>query len=69
MLDDSTDESVEVAANIVAEAAEKTGLDIQHIRRDERVGFRGWSAVVRNESGEGEFIAIFDADFLPEGFF
>ncbi len=65
VLDDSTDESVEVAANIIAEL-QKTGLDIQHIRREERVGFKAGALSYGMELAKGEFIAIFDADFLPE---
>ena len=65
VLDDSTDESVEVAANIVAEL-QKTGLVIQHIRREERVGFKAGALSYGMNLAKGEFIAIFDADFLPE---
>ncbi|MCB0755926.1 MAG: glycosyltransferase, partial [Flavobacteriales bacterium] len=65
VLDDSTDESVEVAANIIAELRE-TGLDIQHIRRSDRTGFKAGALAFGLEIAKGEFIAIFDADFLPE---
>ena len=65
VLDDSTDESVEVAARIIEELRE-TGLDIQHIRRKERAGFKAGALAFGLQQAKGEFIAIFDADFLPE---
>ena len=65
VLDDSMDESVEVAAKIIAELRE-TGLDIQHIRRKDRTGFKAGALAHGLEVGKGGFIAIFDADFLPE---
>ena len=43
-----------------------TGLDIQHIRRPDRVGFKAGALQFGLEMAKGEFIAIFDADFLPK---
>ena len=68
VLDDSTDETVDVAAKLVSEIS-KLGLDIQHIRRSERVGFKAGALAYGLEQAKGEFIAIFDADFLPEKVF
>lgn len=65
LLDDSTDETVEIIAKKVQAMAAK-GLDIQHIRREDRVGFKAGALQYGTEICKGEFIAIFDADFLPE---
>ncbi|CAM1358652.1 Glycosyl transferase family 2 [Tenacibaculum litoreum] len=65
VLDDSTDESVESTA-IQIEELQKTGLDIQHIRRENRQGFKAGALKEGLKTAKGEFIAIFDADFLPK---
>lgn len=65
VLDDSTDESVIETARLVKELQEK-GIDIQHIRRTNRQGFKAGALKEGLEVAKGEFIAIFDADFLPE---
>ncbi len=64
VLDDSTDESViSTAAHI--EKLQATGLDIQHIRREDRSGFKAGALKEGLKIAKGEFVAIFDADFLP----
>lgn len=64
VLDDSTDESVvSTAAHI--QKLQKTGLDIQHICRKDRSGFKAGALKEGLKIAKGEFIAIFDADFLP----
>ncbi|WP_028891761.1 cellulose synthase family protein [Tenacibaculum sp. 47A_GOM-205m] len=65
VLDDSTDESVESTAKQIAEL-QKTRLDIQHIRRENRQGFKAGALKEGLKTAKGEFIAIFDADFLPK---
>ena len=65
VLDDSTDESVISTAKQIKEL-QKTGLDIQHIQRENRVGFKAGALKEGLKTAKGEFIAIFDADFLPE---
>ena len=64
VLDDSTDESFEVAAKRIAEL-QAEGLDIQHIKRPERVGYKAGALAYGLEIAKGEFVAIFDADFVP----
>src|SRR5690606_21908090 len=65
VLDDSTDDTVtDTAARI--EELQKTGLDIQHIRRENRKGYKAGALKEGLAIAKGEFIAIFDADFLPE---
>jgi cellulose synthase/poly-beta-1,6-N-acetylglucosamine synthase-like glycosyltransferase len=65
VLDDSTDESVELTRGLV-EDLKSDGLDIVQIRRKKRVGFKAGALKEGLTSAKGEFIAIFDADFLPQ---
>ncbi|MEZ4969465.1 MAG: glycosyltransferase family 2 protein [Flavobacteriaceae bacterium] len=64
VLDDSTDDSVLDTAKRV-KALQETGLDIQHIRRTNRQGYKAGALKEGLDKAKGEFIAIFDADFLP----
>ncbi|UWX54584.1 glycosyltransferase family 2 protein [Maribacter litopenaei] len=64
VLDDSTDDSVAATAQRISELQE-TGLDIQHIRRTDRTGFKAGALKEGLKIAKGEFIAIFDADFMP----
>ncbi|WP_196890770.1 cellulose synthase family protein [Aureivirga marina] len=65
VLDDSTDESVEITAKKVHKLKE-LGFDISHICRVDRVGFKAGALKEGLEIAKGDYIAIFDADFLPE---
>ncbi|HET8855184.1 MAG TPA: glycosyltransferase [Salinimicrobium sp.] len=64
VLDDSTDESVEIIASITQELREK-GLNFIHIRRKNRIGFKAGALREGLKSAKGEYIAVFDSDFLP----
>lgn len=64
VLDDSTDDSVNDTAERIR-LLQETGLDIQHIRRENREGFKAGALKEGLKIAKGEFIAIFDADFLP----
>lgn len=65
VLDDSTDETVHSTKAHVEKLA-ATGLDIKHITRTNRVGFKAGALKEGLEIAKGEYIAIFDADFLPK---
>jgi len=65
VLDDSTDETVITTKAHVNKLA-ATGLDIKHITRTNRQGFKAGALKEGLEVAKGEFIAIFDADFLPD---
>ena len=65
VLDDSTDESVIITANKITEL-QKAGLDIKHIQRKNRKGFKAGALKEGLKIAKGDFIAIFDADFLPK---
>ena len=64
VLDDSTDETTEVIAGKVS-CLQQRNINIQHIRRTNREGFKAGALKHGLEVAKGEFIAIFDADFLP----
>lgn len=64
VLDDSTDETTEIVSNIVKQK-QAEGFDIKHIRRGTREGFKAGALKYGLEKAKGEFVAIFDADFIP----
>jgi len=64
VLDDSTDETIDIVGNIV-QHYQKNGFDIKHVRRSSRVGFKAGALKEGLKTARGEFIAIFDADFIP----
>ncbi|MEH6535084.1 MAG: cellulose synthase family protein [Psychroserpens sp.] len=65
VLDDSTDETVKTTREQI-EKLQATGLDITHITRTDRSGFKAGALKEGLKIAKGEFIAIFDADFLPQ---
>jgi cellulose synthase/poly-beta-1,6-N-acetylglucosamine synthase-like glycosyltransferase len=64
IIDDSTDETVEISKRKVAEYKAK-GFDIKMVQRNDRVGYKAGALKHANESAKGDYLAIFDADFLP----
>ncbi len=64
VLDDSTDETRQVARECV-ERHQRAGLPIFYLHRDNRVGFKAGALAQGLLSATGDFVAIFDADFLP----
>ena len=64
VLDDSTDETVEVAREVV-ERYRALGHDIVYIHRTDRTGYKAGALDNGLKTAKGEFIAIFDADFTP----
>jgi len=64
VLDDSTDDTREVVAEAVA-AQHRRGVDIHHIHRTDRTGFKAGALKAGLEQAAGELIAVFDADFVP----
>ena len=63
VLDDSTDETVSIIADKVAQL--KGIVNIKHIHRTNRAGFKAGALKEGLAKASGELIAIFDADFLP----
>jgi cellulose synthase/poly-beta-1,6-N-acetylglucosamine synthase-like glycosyltransferase len=68
VLDDSTDETRGVAELAVRRLAAQ-GHDIKYIHRTNRVGFKAGALEEGLKVARGEFVAIFDADFIPTGDF
>jgi cellulose synthase/poly-beta-1,6-N-acetylglucosamine synthase-like glycosyltransferase len=64
VLDDSTDETQYLAARLVRQYAAQ-GLNIQHVHRSDRLGFKAGALREGLATATGEYIAIFDADFVP----
>ncbi len=65
VLDDSIDDTTEIAAKAVDEAC-RQGFDVELIHRTDRTGFKAGALVNGMKTAKGEFIAIFDADFTPK---
>lgn len=64
LLDDSTDETKDVAAAI-CERYQAQGMPIRYIHRTNRHGFKAGALDAGLKVADGEFVAIFDADFVP----
>jgi len=64
LLDDSTDETVEVARLLVDRYA-ALGNPVVYLHRDNREGFKAGALEAGLKTAKGEFVAIFDADFVP----
>jgi cellulose synthase/poly-beta-1,6-N-acetylglucosamine synthase-like glycosyltransferase len=64
VLDDSTDHSAEIARRACEEWAAK-GYPIKFVHRENRVGYKAGALSEGLDSATGQFIAIFDADFIP----
>ena len=65
VLDDSTDGSRDSTSEIITDIRSK-GFPIEHITRNHRKGFKAGALKAGLETATGEFIAIFDSDFLPK---
>jgi len=64
LLDDSTDETVVVACGLVERYA-ALGHPVSYLHRDNRSGFKAGALEEGLKTAKGEFVAIFDADFVP----
>ena len=64
VLDDSTDHSANIARRACEEWAAK-GYPIRYIHRDNRTGYKAGALAAGLKQASGEFVAIFDADFIP----
>src|SRR3954470_9837529 len=64
LLDDSTDETTQIAATLVGKL-KAGGLDIEHVHRTDRSGFKAGALENGLKTCKGEFILILDADFVP----
>jgi len=64
VLDDSTDETCDIA-RLAVQRQHGRGFDITYLHRTDRTGFKAGALDAGLQSARGEFIAIFDADFIP----
>jgi cellulose synthase/poly-beta-1,6-N-acetylglucosamine synthase-like glycosyltransferase len=64
VLDDSTDETQSIAELAVRRFASQ-GVDIKYYHRADRAGYKAGALEAGLKAARGEFIAIFDADFIP----
>jgi hypothetical protein len=64
LLDDSTDETPRMATTAVARLRDEE-LDVVHIRRSDRAGYKAGALATGLARAKGQLIAIFDADFVP----
>lgn len=64
VLDDSTDETRDLAARCV-ERYREAGFDIHYLHRTARTGYKAGALQEGLDEARGAFIAIFDADFIP----
>ena len=64
LLDDSTDDTSAIIAQKIS-AYSGSGISFEHIRRQERTGYKAGALQYGLERASGTFIAIFDADFVP----
>ncbi len=68
VLDDSTDATTERVARRVAHW-QAEGVNITHVRRDDRTGYKAGALANGLQRARGDLIAIFDADFVPRASF
>ena len=64
LLDDSTDETTERAAAIIAELR-AAGNDVTHVRREDRSGFKAGACAAGLALNDAPFVAMLDVDFRP----
>jgi cellulose synthase/poly-beta-1,6-N-acetylglucosamine synthase-like glycosyltransferase len=65
VLDDSTDETRQIAASCASRLA-KRGFDVELIHRADRTGFKAGALELGLKSARGDFVCILDADFVPQ---
>jgi cellulose synthase/poly-beta-1,6-N-acetylglucosamine synthase-like glycosyltransferase len=63
VLDDSTDETLALTRRLVREHRAR-GIDIVHLHREKRTGYKSGALAYGLERARGEFVAVFDADFV-----
>ena len=64
VVDDSTDDTVEIAREAV-DRLRAAGHNIVYLHRDDRTGYKAGALEQATKTASGEFILIFDADFIP----
>ena len=67
VLDDSTDETRVACSRLVSEYA-RAGVPIAYLHRENREGYKAGALAEGLKQATGEYIAVFDADFVPPPF-
>ncbi len=65
LLDDSTDDTREIAGRLVQDYR-AAGMEVTHLHRTSRTGYKAGALKEGLARCRGEFVAIFDADFVPD---
>lgn len=65
VLDDSTDETSSIVAEVVDEL-KRDGIRVAHIRRGDRAGYKAGALARGLELSDSDYVALFDADFVPD---
>ncbi len=65
VIDDSTDDTTQIATAII-QKYRLQGKNIQHVHRSHRQGYKAGALSAALSNAQGEFLAIFDADFQPQ---
>jgi cellulose synthase/poly-beta-1,6-N-acetylglucosamine synthase-like glycosyltransferase len=64
LLDDSTDITSDIALHAIARLR-KDGIDVDHVRRSDRTGFKAGALEAGMALDDAPYVAVFDADFVP----
>jgi cellulose synthase/poly-beta-1,6-N-acetylglucosamine synthase-like glycosyltransferase len=64
VLDDSTDSTSELVSKLVRKIR-SDGINIEYVKRDSREGFKAGALSSGLKTSNAEFVAVFDADFIP----
>jgi len=65
VLDDSTDEQTINILKTMVQKYRQEGIDINYLHREDRVGYKAGNLAFGLKHASGDFLAIFDADFIP----
>ena len=68
VLDDSNDGTVDMIGDLV-DGYRRRGYDIEHVRRGTRSGYKAGALKHAMKTTDTDFVAIFDADFMPPSWF
>jgi cellulose synthase/poly-beta-1,6-N-acetylglucosamine synthase-like glycosyltransferase len=68
VIDDSNDETTSIVADLINDYR-RAKYNIHHIRRGSRTGFKAGALQYGLQRAQGDYIAIFDADFVPPAHF
>ena len=64
LLDDSTDLTPDIARHVIARL-QRDGVDVEHLRRSDRSGFKAGALEYGMARCDAPYVAVFDADFVP----